>query len=72
MAYLRAQATRCMLSYSIAMQATVSMAIMNMASLISTTTKEFRENTGNIVTASAQLRQDRAITTSCRGETRNK
>jgi hypothetical protein len=34
------------------MQATVSMAIMNMASLISTTTKEFRENTGNIMTAS--------------------
>jgi hypothetical protein len=48
------------------------MAIMNMAFLISTTTKEFRENTGNIVTASAQLRQDQAITTSGRGETRNK
>jgi len=72
MAYLRAQATRCMLSYSIAMQATVSMAITNMASLISTTTKEFRENTGNIMTASTQLRQERAITTNGRGETRNK
>ncbi len=61
-----------MLSYSIAMQATVSTAIMNMASLISTTTKEFREHTGNIVTASTQLRQELAITTSGRGETRNK
>jgi hypothetical protein len=41
-----------MLSYSIAMQATISTAIMNMASLISTT-KKFTENTGNVVTASA-------------------
>jgi hypothetical protein len=41
-----------MLSYSIAMQATISTAIMNMASLISTT-KKFIENTGNVVTASA-------------------
>jgi hypothetical protein len=54
------------------MQAMVSMAIMNMASLISTTKKGFRENTGSIVKASAQLRQERAITTSGRGETRNK
>jgi hypothetical protein len=46
-----------MLSYSIAMPATVSTAIMNMASLISTTTKEFTENTGNVVTASAQPQQ---------------
>ena len=61
-----------MLSHSIAMQSTVSMAIMNMASLISTTKKGFRENTGNIVTTSAQLRQDQAITTSGRGEIRNK
>jgi hypothetical protein len=30
---------------------------MNMASLISTTTKEFTENTGNVVTASAQPQQ---------------
>ena len=41
-----------MLSYSIAMQATISTAIMNMASLISTT-KKFTEKTGNVVTASA-------------------
>jgi hypothetical protein len=46
-----------MLSYSIAIPATVSTAIMNMASLISTTTKEFTENTGNVVTASAQPQQ---------------
>jgi hypothetical protein len=52
-----------MLSYSIAMQATISTAIMNMASLMSTTTKEFTENTGNVVTASAQSRQQRATTT---------
>ncbi|MDQ3888128.1 MAG: hypothetical protein M3251_02520 [Thermoproteota archaeon] len=56
MAYLRAQATRYMLSYSIAMPATISTAIMNMASLISTTRK-FTENIGNVVTASAQQQQ---------------
>jgi hypothetical protein len=74
MAYLRAQVTRCMLSYSIAMPATVSTAIMNMASLISTTTKEFTENTGNVVTASSQPQQQQAITTSSSGggEARNK
>jgi hypothetical protein len=56
-----------MLSYSIAMQATISTAIMNMASLMSTTTKEFTENTGNVVTASAQSRQQRATTTTSGG-----
>ena len=61
-----------MLSYSIAMQATVSMAIMNMASLISTTTKEFRENTGNIMTASAQSLHQQATTTSGTGVATNK
>ena len=45
MAYLRAQATRYMLSYSIAMQATIS------------TTRKFTENIGNVVTASAQKQQ---------------
>jgi hypothetical protein len=49
-----------MLSYSIAMQATTSTAIMNMAPLMSTKIKEFTENTGNVVTASAQSRQQRA------------
>jgi hypothetical protein len=53
------------------MQATISTAIMNMASLMSTTTKEFTENTGNVVTASAQSRQQRA-TTSGGGWARNK
>ncbi len=56
MAYLRAKATRYMLSYSIAMQTTISTAIMNMASLISTTRK-FTENIGNVVTATAQHQQ---------------
>lgn len=63
MAYLQAQVTRCMLSYSIAMPATISTVIMNTASLISTT-KKFTENTGNVVTASAQ-QQQQAIITSC-------
>jgi hypothetical protein len=58
-----------MLSYLIAMPATISTAIMNMASLMSTT-KEFTENTGNVVTASAQ-QQQQVITTS-RGGARNK
>jgi hypothetical protein len=56
-----------MLSYSIAMQATTSTAIMNMAPLMSTKIKEFTENTGNVVTASAQSRQQRATTTSSGG-----
>jgi hypothetical protein len=72
MAYLRAQATRCVLWYSIAMQATVSMAIMNMASLISRTTIEFRENTGNIMTASTQSLHQQATTTSGAGVATNK
>jgi len=56
------------------MQATVSMAIMNMASLISTTTKEFRENTGNIMTASkhTQSLHQQATTTSGTGVARDK
>jgi hypothetical protein len=48
-----------MLSYSIATTATgISTAIMNMACLMSTTTREgFTENTSNVVTASAQQQQ---------------
>jgi hypothetical protein len=72
MAYLQAQIIRCMLSHSIAMSATISTAIMNMASLMSTTTKEFTENTDNIVTASAQQQQQQAITTSGEGGAKNK
>jgi hypothetical protein len=63
MAYLRAQATRYMLSYSIAMRATISTAIINMASLISTTRK-FTENIGNEVTASAQQQSQQQRATS--------
>lgn len=61
-----------MLSRLIAIPATISTtAIMNMASLMSTTTtKEFTENIGNIVTASAQ--QQVITTTSERGGARNK
>jgi hypothetical protein len=61
-----------MSSYSIAMTAmTMSPAIMNMASLTSTTIKEFTEKTGNIMIANAQ-QQQRAITTSEEGGARNK
>jgi hypothetical protein len=61
-----------MSSYSIAMTAmTMSPAIMNMASLTSTTIKEFTEKTGNIMTENAQ-QQQRAITTSEEGGARNK
>jgi hypothetical protein len=63
MAYLRAQATRYMLSYSIAMPAAISTAIINMASLISTTRK-FTENIGNVVTASAQQQSQQQRATS--------
>jgi hypothetical protein len=55
-----------MLSYSIAMQATISTAIMNMASLISTTRK-FTENIGNVVTASAQQQSQQQRATSGEG-----
>jgi hypothetical protein len=48
----------------------ISTAIMNIASLTSTATKEFTENTANVVTTSAQQRQQQAITT--RGGARNK
>jgi uncharacterized Fe-S radical SAM superfamily protein PflX len=52
-----------MLSHLIAIQATTSItAIMNMASLISTTTKEFTENIGNVVTASPQQQQQAILT----------
>jgi hypothetical protein len=56
-----------MLSYSIAIQARISTAIINMAPLMSTKIKEFTENTGNVVTASAQSRQQRATTTTSGG-----
>jgi hypothetical protein len=71
MAYLRAQATRYMLSYSIAMPAMISTAIINMASLISTTRK-FTENTGNLVTASAQQQSQQRATSGGGGGDRNK
>jgi hypothetical protein len=68
MAYLRPIVNRGMLLDLIAMQATISTtAIMNMASLMSTTTKEFTENPGKLVTASQQQQQQRAITTSGEG-----
>jgi hypothetical protein len=64
-AYLQAEVTGYMLSCSIAIQATISTAIMNMVLLTSTATKEFTENTYNAITASAQQQQQRrAITTS--------
>jgi len=52
-----------MLSYLIALPATISAAIVNMASLISTT-KKFTENTGNVVTASAQQQSQQQRATS--------
>ena len=60
-----------MLSYSIAMTATtISTAIMNMAGLMSITTREeFTENTRNVVTASAQQQQR---TIPIRGGAKNK
>ena len=74
MAYLRLQVTRCMLLHLIALPATISTtAIMNMASLMSTTTtKEFTENTGNVVTASAQQQQKQQAILTRGGEARNK
>jgi hypothetical protein len=72
MAYLRAEVTGCMLSYSIAIPATISTAIMNMASLTSTATKEFTENTCNAMKASAQQQQRQALTRSGEGGARNK
>lgn len=71
MAYLRAQATRYMLSYSIAMPARISAAIINMASLISTTRK-FTENIGNVMTASAQQQSQQQRATSGGVGDRNK
>ena len=71
MAYLRAEVTGCMLSYSIAVPAMISTAIMNIASLTSTATKEFTENTCNAMKASAQ-QQRQALTMSGEGGARNK
>jgi 1,6-anhydro-N-acetylmuramate kinase len=52
----------------IALPATISTtAIMNMASLMSTTTKEFTENTGNVVTASVQQQQQQQQSILTRG-----
>jgi hypothetical protein len=51
MAYLPAQVTRSMLSYSIAIPAEITTAIMKMASLTTTTTiSTFIENTSDVVT----------------------
>jgi hypothetical protein len=63
-----------MLSYSIAIQARVSTAIMNMATLISTTTKGFTEYTRNSVTVRASIPPllQQAMTASNIGVTRNK
>jgi hypothetical protein len=56
-----------MLSYSIATSAaTPSTVIINMASLMSTTTKEFTENTVNIVRTGAQ-QQPQASNNKSRG-----
>jgi hypothetical protein len=57
MAYLRAQVTRVMLPYTIAIPATISAgAIMNVVSLISTE-KEFTESTCNSMTPRTQCQQ---------------
>jgi hypothetical protein len=73
MAYLLPRVTRGMLLDWIAMPATISTtAIMNMASLMSTTTKEFTENPGKVVTASEQQQQRAITTTSGEGGARNK
>ena len=72
MAYLRAQVTRGMLPYTIAMPATISTgAVMNVASLISTT-KEFTENTYNSMTSRTQCQQQLRGLISQKGGTRNK
>jgi hypothetical protein len=69
MAYLRAQVTRVMLPYTIAMPATVSTgAVINVASLISTA-KEFTENTYNSKTSGTPHQQQLI---SQKGGTRNK
>jgi hypothetical protein len=66
-----------MLSYTIAMQATISTtAIMNMASSMSTTAKELTENTCNAMTTSRHYQQQQqisqAITRNGQGGARNK
>lgn len=61
-----------MLSYTIAMPATISTkAMMNMAPLISTT-KEFTENTRNSMTSTTQHQEQLRGITSRKGGTRNK
>jgi hypothetical protein len=53
-----------MLLHLIALPATISTtAIMDMASLMSTTTKEFTENPGNMMTASTQQQQQEVLLT---------
>ncbi len=72
MAYLRAQVTRVMLPYTIAMPATISTgAVMNVASLISTA-KEFTENTCNLMTLGTAHQQQLRRIISQKGGTRNK
>jgi hypothetical protein len=62
-----------MLLHLIALPAMISTtAIMNMASLMSTTTKEFTENTGNVVTASVQQQQQQQAILTREGGARNK
>ena len=72
MAYLRAQVTRVMLPYTIAMPATVSTgAVMNVASLISTT-KEFTENIYNSMTLGTAHQQQLRRIISQKGGTSSK
>ena len=72
MAYLRAQVTRVMLPYTIAMPATISTgAVMNVASLISTT-KEFTENRYNSMTSRTQCQQHLRGLTDGKGGTSSK
>ncbi len=73
MTYLQPHINRFMLSHSIVMPVTMSTAVMNMASLTSTATIKFTENTGNIVTASTQQQVIATTTaTSEGGGSRNK
>ena len=72
MAYLRAQVTRVMLPYTIAMPATISTgAVMNVASLI-LRAKEFTENTYNSMTLGTAHQQQLRRIISQKGGTRNK
>ncbi len=72
MAYLRALVTRGMLSYTIAMPATIlTGAIMNVASLISTA-KGFPENTYNSMTSGTPHQQQLGGLISQKGGTSSK